>query len=280
MKFYSLTVIAVALVASAIAIDFPDVRAMLPKKSTRGNVIGTFTPFKFPCAYTAYVDMQTDMDGKVSIANGYQCGYLGHLGAYISTTENGKTETARSILRLDVKEDGHPNSAAHFYGVTADDQKLCQLAEYFDPYESGYDQVSGFNYILNPPNGLPYDTIKENVKYRGEKCTFYSKTDNVMSTESYMEIYANEQNQIVGFKTTVNSDTEKLSVTATFKYKMEAYETEFKLDPAFVGCENFSAIYTDIPKDDNCPIKPSSASFAKPVAMIIAIVLLALISLF
>jgi len=221
---------------------------------SRGVGIDKFNPTKLPCAYTADFKMDYVNDGNKFSTTGYQAGY----GRYVSyyQREDVSQISTYLFLRLDIQEQGHPNSAAIIAGY-GDSVHVCMLSGYADPYQNGYTQVALLNSVI--AEGFSYDSKKENVVFNGQQCTQYSITAKFSATSYvYSDIYANSEGYVVGMYIMQLENDKKLVANITVSYTMKARESQFKLDPTYQGCEDpLSAIYSTPPKEANCQLDPN-----------------------
>jgi len=227
--------------ASAFGIRIP----MVKGRKTPYN--DQFQPATLPCAYTALFSVYAKdaPSGTEQNAQGYQAMYGRYIATKVTQNPQGVVSTVYYILRLDIQEEGHPDSAALMIGQDVPDyhMTMCQFDDYEDPYTDGY-KYGVLYYLFN--SSFPYDTKKEGVKYNGEDCTLYSITQQGVSAQ----LYANAGNYIVGYTASTNTYYGEINIS----YKMNTKAEYFMLDSSFKGCEDYPKIYQAPAKEPNCDI--------------------------
>ena len=237
----TLVVALCALSATAFASGFKIPTVKVPTKP-KSDI---FVPADLPCAYTAYYKLYFEDSEMNQTIDCYQAAYGRYMASKQTSNPQGAVSSFYTILRVDMPEEGHPDSAALMSASEVPDfhSSICQLMRYADPYTEGY---NSFGLYALFTNGVSYDSKEENVEYNGQVCTRYSYSDQ----DNLIQFYVNRGNYFVGYFVKTSENYAEINIS----YKMTTSLDLFTLDSSFKGCEDYAAIFKKPPAEPNCTI--------------------------
>jgi len=217
---------------------------------------GKFTPYKLPCAFKIdYNSTYKAEDGSTAFLKSWTAKYGRYLAEYGIGTVMGSTRELYSVCRVDIHSPDNANTAAVFFGMGINGQKLCELEEY-NPLDHPYHEM-GENYEWFTQD-FEYDSTNADAEYKGIKCKSYTKGDII--------IYADDQNKIIAIQ------DGKDQVFDGIVYNENAQDQHFRMPKSFPGCED--KVYKSVEKEKDCDLAPDTASFSGVSVFVIAFAML------
>jgi len=235
---------------------------MFPKIATfpRNVRYSYFDPAALPCAYTVYYSMKYTYGGYEMYKVGREMDYGDYISSFQTMEMMGQKVDNYALLRVDMKKEGKPESAAEFQVYGMGTPEVTCSGSYLNDYTQN--SVSMIHDILFAR--LYYTQKTTGVNYNGEICDQYVLNEG----GTYGIFYVNKDNRYAGY------NFEGMDINMT--YSMKSYESDFILPSDATECSSFEKAFQAPEAVPNCPIEkerpldpsdPSDSSYFSDISI-------------